>query len=64
MWMGIIFVLGSNEDRNRLELVLIEDFLKLLAYMVQSSDMPTSNMDRCKFVLASKKDGHGNHVVV
>ena len=35
-----------------------------LAYMVQSSDMPTSSVDGCKFVLASNEDGHGNHVVI
>ena len=45
-------------------LLLAEDSLKLLAYMVQSSDIPASSVDGCKFVLASNKDGHGNHVVI
>ena len=45
-------------------LLLAEDSLKLLAYMVQSSDMPASNVDGCEFVLASNEDGHGNHVVI
>ena len=35
--------------------------LKLLAYMVQSSDMPASDVDGCMFMLASNDDGHGNH---
>ena len=64
MWLGISFVPRSNEDRHRFGLVLVEDFLKLLAYMVQSNDMPASKVDGYKFVLASNKDGHGNHVVV
>ena len=64
MCMGIIFVPRSNDDRNRLGLVLVEDFLKLLAYMVQFNDMQASNVDGCKFVLASNEDRHGNHVVV
>ena len=46
------------------ELLLAEDSLKLLAYMVQSSDMLTSSVDGYKFVLASNEDGHGNHVVL
>ena len=45
-------------------LLLAQDSLKLLAYTVQSSDMPTSNVDGYKFTLASNKDGHGNHVVI
>ena len=45
-------------------LLLAKDSLKLLAYMVQSSDMLASNMDGYKFVLASNKDGHRNHVVI
>ena len=45
-------------------LLLAEDSLKLLAYMVQSSDMLASNVDGYKFVLASNKDGHGNHVLI
>ena len=39
-------------------------FPQLLAYMVQSSDMPASSVDGYKFVLVSKEDGHGNHVVI
>ena len=46
------------------ELLLVEYSLKLLAYMVQSSGMQASNVDGYKFVLASNKDGHGNHVVI
>ena len=46
------------------ELLLVEDSLKLLAYMVQPSDMPASNVDGYKFVLVSNEDGHGNHVVI
>ena len=42
-------------------LLLAEDSLKLLAYIVQSNGMPTSNVDGYKFVLASNEDGHGNH---
>ena len=42
-------------------LLLAEDSLKLLTYIVQSSGMPASNVDGYKFVLASNKDGHGNH---
>ena len=38
-------------------LLLAEDSLKLLAYMVQSSDMPASSVDGHKFVLASNKEG-------
>ena len=45
-------------------LLLAEDSLKLLAYMVQSSDMPASSVVGYKFVLASNEDGHGNHVVI
>ena len=45
-------------------LLLVEDSLKLLAYIVQSSGMPTSNVDGYKFVLASNEDGHGNHLVI
>ena len=45
-------------------LLLAEDSLKLLAYIVQSSGMPTFNVDGCKFMLVPNKDGHGNHVVV
>ena len=45
-------------------LLLAEYSFKLFAYVVQSSDMPASNVDGCKFVLASNKDGHGNHVVI
>ena len=45
-------------------LLLAKDSLKLLAYIVQSSDMPASNVDGYKFVLASNEDGHGNHVVI
>ena len=45
-------------------LLLVEDSLKLLAYIVQSSGMPASNVDGYKFVLASNMDGHGNHVVI
>ena len=44
-------------------LILVEDPLNS-RYMVQSIDIPASNMDGCKFVLASNEDGHGNHVVV
>ena len=45
-------------------LLLVEGSLKLLAYMVQSSDMPASSVDEHKFVLASNEDGRGNHVVI
>ena len=45
-------------------LILAEDPLKLLAYIVQSSGMPASNVDGSKFVLASNVDGDGNHVVI
>ena len=45
-------------------LLLGEYSLKLLAYMVQSSGMPTSNVDGYEFVLASNEDGHSNHVVI
>ena len=45
-------------------LILAEDPLKLLAYIVQSSDMQASNVDGYKFVVESNKDGHGNHVVI
>ena len=41
-------------------LLLAEDSLKLLAYMVQSNDMPASCVDGYTFVLASNEDGHGN----
>ena len=44
-------------------LLLAKDSLKLLACIVQSSDIPASNVDGYKFLLASNEDGHGNHVV-
>ena len=45
-------------------LLLAKDSLKLLAYIVQSSGIPASNVDGYRFVLASNKDGHGNRVVI